>query len=272
MNFKRIMDSHVHTDNSPDGHHSAMFMCETAVSKNLRAVAFTDHCEVDSFLEDSYDRRIVQSYFETAKAKSAFRGRLLVLQGIELAQPHFVPKLAEKILNAQKYDTVIGSMHNLRARQDFYYMKSFEGMDLHALMSEYIDEMLQMTQWGNFDVLAHITYPFRYFYSVGGIDENLDDYSDKIDELLKLVAEKDKALEINTGGLRQKLNKTSPELKTVKRFKELGGKLISVGSDAHYAEQIGMDVDIAYKMALEAGFQSVVLFQNRIPVEIAIDY
>ncbi len=272
MEFKRVMDSHIHTDNSPDGHHSAMFMCETAVSKNLRAVAFTDHCEVDSFLIDSYDRRVTQSYFEIAKAKSAYRGRLLVLQGIELAQPHYDPALSSKILAGQKYDTVIGSLHNLRGQQDFYYMKSFEGQDIRAMMHEYIDELIQMTAWGHFDVLAHITYPFRYFYNVAGIDEDIDNYKTQIDELLKLIAEKDKALEINTGGLRQKLNKTSPELTTVKRFKELGGKLISVGSDAHYAEQIGMDVGTAYEMALEAGFKSVVLFQNRTPVEIAIEY
>ncbi|MGI6745610.1 MAG: Histidinol-phosphatase [Firmicutes bacterium ADurb.Bin300] len=270
MDYQRIIDSHVHSDNSPDGHHSVTFMCETAVSKNLRAIAFTDHCEIDVFYEDGYDRRIRQSYFETAKIKNAFLGSLLVLQGIELAQPHYNSALADTILSAQRYDTVIGSVHNLRGEKDFYYIKSFDGYDIPAVFNEYLDELLAMTDWGNFDVLAHMTYPFRYFFNVAGIDEDINNYKAKTDELLKLLAEKDKAIEINTGGLRQKINKTSPELNVVKRFKQLGGKYISVGSDAHYAEQIGYGIATAYETALEAGFSSVVMFQNRTPMEISI--
>ncbi|MCL2514215.1 MAG: PHP domain-containing protein, partial [Oscillospiraceae bacterium] len=85
MEFKKQVDTHVHTDNSPDGRHSPMYMCETAVDMGLRAVAFTDHCEMESYCGDRYDRSVKQSYFETAKAKSAFLGKLLVLHGIEMA-------------------------------------------------------------------------------------------------------------------------------------------------------------------------------------------
>ena len=271
MDYKRIIDMHTHTDNSPDGHHSPMFMCETAVQNDLRAITFTDHCEVDSFYNDSYDRRTLQAFFETAKAKSAFMGRLLVLQGIELAQPHYVPELAQKIINSQKYDCIIGSIHNLRGMEDFYYMKSFEGVDTNALMAEYIDEMTAMLQWGNIDVLAHITYPTRYFYSVAGIATDMAVFKDKLDTLLDLCAQKDIALEINTAGLRQPVNKTSPEFEQVKRFKELGGKYISVGSDAHYAQDLGSNINIAYDTALAAGFNSTVLFQGRSIVEVPIE-
>lgn len=270
MDYQRIIDSHVHSDNSPDGHHSVMFMCETAVAKSLRAIAFTDHCEVDVYHEEGYGRRVRQSFFETAKAKSAFLGSLLVLHGIELAQPHYNPSLSAEILSAQKYDTVIGSVHNLRGKMDFYYMKSFDGCDIHAVFDEYLDELIAMTEWGNFDILAHMTYPFRYFYSVAGIDEDINNYKEKTDELLRLCAEKNIAIEINTGGLRQRINKTSPEINVIKRFKQLGGKFISVGSDAHYAHQIGSDIDIAYAIAREAGFLSVVIFQSRVPMEIGI--
>ncbi len=271
MDYQRIIDSHVHSDNSPDGHHSVMFMCETAVAKSLRAIAFTDHCEIDVFCKDGYDRRVRQSFFETAKAKSAFLGSLLVLHGIELAQPHYDAALADTVLSAQKYDTVIGSVHNLRGNEDFYYTKSFDGCDIHAVFDEYLDELIAMTEWGNFDILAHMTYPFRYFYSVAGIMEDINNYKKKTDELLRLCAEKNIAIEINTGGLRQRINKTSPEIDVIKRFKQLGGKFISAGSDAHYAHQIGSDINTAYAMAREAGFSCVVMFQGRIPMEIGIE-
>jgi hypothetical protein len=71
MACKSVMDLHVHTDNSFDGHHSTMYMCETAVSKGLRAVAFTDHCEVDAYYKDNFDRSVRQSYIENAKARWA---------------------------------------------------------------------------------------------------------------------------------------------------------------------------------------------------------
>ncbi len=270
MEYQRIIDSHVHSDNSPDGHNSVINMCEIAVAKNLRVIAFTDHCEVDSYHKEGYDRRVRQSYFEVAKAKTSFYGNLLVLQGIELAQPHYDKQLSETILSTQKYDTVLGSLHNLRGKRDFYFIDSFETLDITAIFNEYLDELISMTEWGNFDVLAHMTYPFRYFYSVAGIDEDINKYSKKVDELLKLCAEKDKALEINTGGLRQKINKTSPEISVIKRFKQLGGKFVSVGSDAHYGDQIGSGISTAYNMALESGFNSITIFQRRVPIEISI--
>ena len=123
--YKRTVDLHVHTDNSPDGNHSAMFICEKAELTKLRALAFCDHCEIDSFYQDKYDKRIRSAYYEVAMAQSAFRGKVLVLEGIELGQPHYDPELAEKVLAMREYDQVIGSVHNLRNTQDFYYMDSF---------------------------------------------------------------------------------------------------------------------------------------------------
>ena len=49
------VDLHVHTDNSPDGVHSPMFVCEHSVKNSLRAVAMTDHCEIDKFFDKVID-------------------------------------------------------------------------------------------------------------------------------------------------------------------------------------------------------------------------
>ncbi|NLA77608.1 MAG: histidinol-phosphatase HisJ family protein [Clostridiales bacterium] len=271
MKYQRITDTHVHTDNSPDGNHSAMLLCETAENTGIRAIAFCDHCDVDVFYKDNYDRRVTQAYFEVARARSAFLGKLLVLEGIELGEPAYEPELSEKIISSQEYDFVIGSLHNLRGREDFYYMTSFEGVDIDALVREYFDELLIMTQWGKFDTIAHITYPFRYFYKVAGVTVDIQKYKKQTDELFSLLAEKDIALEINTAGLRQPINKTSPELDSVKRFKQLGGRMITVGSDAHYAEHLGAGIETGMDMALEAGFKAVTIFQKRVPLEIPIE-
>ena len=88
---------------------------------------------------------------------------------------------------------------------------------------------------------------------------------------MTLVANSNKALEINTAALRQPLNKLSPEVDILKRFKELGGKYVSVGSDAHYAEHLSANIEEAYSAALEAGFDSITFFQKRTPLQMKIE-
>ena len=126
--YQRKLDLHVHTDNSPDGNHSPMFICERAEFDGMRAIALTDHCEVDVYKAERYDKRVQQAYFEASKAQSAFRGKVLVLRGIELGQPHYDSKTAESVLSARSYDMVIGSVHNLRGREDFYFMEHFQAV------------------------------------------------------------------------------------------------------------------------------------------------
>lgn len=271
MVYKNMVDMHTHTDNSFDGNHSPVYMCEAACNKNMRAIAFTDHCEVDSFYNDNGERNVRQAFFEIAKAKSAFFGKILVLNGIELGQPAYDIPTAEKIIASQKFDVVIGSVHNLRNKKDFYYIEDFTGMDVEAELKEYFGEILTMLEWGNFDILAHLTYPFRYLYSRNNIREDINKYSAIVDEILKLTAEKQIALEINSGGLRQPINCLSPEIDTIRRFKELGGRYVSVGSDAHFAKDIGVGIKNAMSVAKEAGFDCVTIFQKRQPLEIPIE-
>ncbi len=270
--YKNLVDLHVHTDNSFDGNHSATFFCEKAEFLDLRAVAFTDHCEVDQYRGDSaYEKRIFQAFFEVAKVRSAFRGKILVLNGIELGQPAYDIETAENIIRSHDYDQIVGSVHNLRGGEDFYFMKDLSLAEAEKLLFEYFNAIIEMLRWGNFDVLAHLTYPLRYFYSQSNLDMDLSKFKDQIDEILILTAKTDKALEINTAALRQPLNRLSPEVDIIKRFKELGGKYVSVGSDAHYAEHLAADIDLAYTAALEAGFDSITFFQNRTPMQIKIE-
>ncbi len=269
--YKNIVDLHVHTDNSFDGNHSATFFCEKAEMMDLRAIAFTDHCEVDQFRGDSaYEKRIFQAFFEISKVRSAFSGKLLVLNGIELGQPAYDAEVANDIVKRYDYDQVIGSVHNLRGGEDFYFMENLSLDNAEKLLREYFNEIIIMLDWGNFDILAHLTYPLRYFYSKSNLDIDLNNFKKQIDEILLRTAKLEKSLEINTAALRQPLNKLSPEVDVLKRFKELGGKYVSVGSDAHYAEHLAADIDMAYNAALEAGFDSITFFEKRTPMQMRI--
>ena len=270
--YKNVVDLHVHTDNSFDGNHSATFFCEKAEVLDMRAIAFTDHCEVDQFREDSeYEKRIFQAFFEVSKVRSAFKGKMIVLNGVELGQPTFDIECSEDIINRYEYDQIIGSVHNLRGGEDFYFMENLTLSEAEELLKQYFDEIIIMLEWGNFDVLAHLTYPLRYFYSKSNLEIDLSKFNEQIEKILKLTVEKGIALEINTAALRQPLNKLSPEIDIIKRYKEIGGKYVTVGSDAHFAEHLAADIDAAYDAALEAGFECITFFQKRTPMLMKIE-
>lgn len=272
MAFKNIVDLHTHTDNSFDGNHSTMFLCENACMKGIRAIAFTDHLEMDVFLKNNFDRTAIQSFFETAKARSAFSGKLIVCVGAELGQAVYDTAVSDKLLSMMKYDFVIGAIHNLPNIQDFYYMDfSDESIDYMDLLSQYFEWELKLAQWDGFDTLAHLTYPLRYIVGNYGKPVDMSKFSEIIDEILLTLIKNKKSLEINTAGLRQPIGITSPDESIIRRYKQLGGELITIGSDAHYAEHLGAGIEQGYELALKCGFDKVALYQGRNPTLIPIE-
>lgn len=272
MSYKNIVDLHTHTDNSFDGNHSATYMCENACMNGIRALAFTDHLEMDAFLKKSFDRTAIQSFFETARARSAFKGKLIVCVGAELGQPVYDVEASDRLINMMKYDFVLGSIHNLPDMEDFYFMDfSDESVDYIHLLEQYFEWELKLAQWDGFDSLAHLTYPLRYIVGKYGKTVDMHRFDEIIDEILLTLIRNKKSLEINTAGLRQPIGEMSPNESIVKRYKQLGGEYITVGSDAHFAEHLGAGIEQAYQMALKCGFDKVALYQNRTPTLIPID-
>ncbi len=273
MAYKRMMDLHVHTDNSFDGHHSAMFLCEQAVHKGLRAIAFTDHMDIDSYIPQQLNTRQVQAYFEISKARTAFQGKLLVLSGIELGQGIFDMALSEKTVYRFDYDFIIGSMHERRDFTDYSQLKydEYTTDEIYDLLEKYAQDLYQLALWGHFDTMAHITYPLRYICGNYEIPINFSRFDDIMDEVFKTLIVKGKALEINTSGLRQKLRETMPGERYVKRFRELGGEYITIGSDAHYACDIGSGIQHGLELAQKCGFRYATFFQKREPMPVPIE-
>lgn len=271
MSFKNLVDLHTHTDNSFDGNHSVMFLCEQACARGLRAVAFTDHLEMDAFYRDHFDRTALQAYFEVAKAKAVFAGKLTVCNGAELGQAIYDRPTSETLLNKMNYDFVLGSIHNLPEMQDFYYMDFDDpAVDYPALLQQYFETELALAQWAQFDSLAHLTYPLRYIVGNYHKPVEMTRYAEVIDAILETLIKKDKALEINTAGLRQPIGVTSPDESILRRYRALGGTLITVGSDAHFAEHLGAGLEEGYELALRCGFEEIALYHNRMPTLVPI--
>lgn len=266
----KIIDMHTHSDNSPDGRHSAMYMCEQAFMSGLRGIAITDHIEVDLYKEKHFDTAAFQSFIETKKAKYAFMGELLVCTGIELGQPMYDLPTAETIVNNLPYDFVMASVHNLKGMKDFCYL-DYKNFKIDDLLTRYFDEVIKMCEWGKFDSLAHLTYPLRYITGEQKIDVDIKKFYPQIEKILKILIQKNIALEINTSGLRQKLNDIMPSEDILKMYKALGGEMITFGSDAHFAEDLGKGIDKGMEKAVHCGFEHITLFQNRTPIQIHIE-
>jgi len=270
MNFRILCDCHMHTSRSFDGSNTAQEMVARAAELKIPVIALTDHCEINEFYSTGYCSSVPmawQAAREQQKLQAASSPEVLV--GIEIGQPGTNYELAERVLSAREYDFVLASVHNLLHTPDFYYL-SYTQENARFLLGHYFDELLRVVQWGNFDSLAHLTYPLRYITGEFGIQVDLAQYGEKIDAILSLLAEKEKALEINTSGLRQKIGMTLPHLELVRRFRQLGGKYITVGADAHCVDDLGTGIAEGIEVARQAGFGAVTVYRRRCPQEIRI--
>lgn len=273
MAYKNLIDLHMHTSSSFDGHYSAAEMCEAAVNAGLSVITFTDHFDVDFFEAHRLGERQVTSYEDVVSAQAAFAHRLKVLVGIEVGQGTYEPELTKKSLEKYDYDFIIGSIHNLRKTPDFCEL-DYTNMtidEVYGLLDKYFEEMHLLAKWNGFDTLAHLTYPLRYIMGNYGIKVDLKKYSDIVDEIFKTVIANGKALEINTSGLRQKIGVTMPTVDYVRRFKELGGELLTIGSDAHFTEHVGAGINEGFAIAEAAGFEYVTYFEKHKPVMVKIE-
>ena len=269
MIFKNYVDMHTHTNNSFDGNYPIEELCEAAIEKGIKILAFTDHVEMDYFVEKGFDKDAANSYADIIRAKEMVKDRIEICTGVERGEPTYDIAASEALINSRDYDFVIGSIHNLRKTDDFCELK-YEGLDIDALLRTYFEELKRLADCAKVDTFAHLTYPLRYIVGENKIPVDMSKYQKDVDEILSLLASKDKALEINTSGLRQPIGITMPDESIVRRFRELGGKMITVGSDTHFTALMGAGIEQGMLLANKCGFDSVYIFRKRQPVEIEI--
>ena len=271
--YKNKIDLHMHTHSSFDGHYSAEEMCASAVENGLSVIAITDHFDVDFFERHNLDTRQRTSYEGIISAREAFKDKITLLRGIEMGQPTYDVALTEKSLARYDYDFVIGSIHNPREMPDYgdFDYKNMTENEIYSALDNYFEEELTLAKWNGFDTFAHLTYPMRYIVQAGRKEIELSRYDDITDEIFKTLIANGKALEINTSGLRQPIGKTMPTENYVRRFKELGGEFLTLGSDAHFTEHVGAGIDNGYEIAENCGFEYVTYFRNRKPVQVKIE-
>lgn len=268
MKYKFISDSHTHSKNSFDGNDSVIMICERAANLGLYSITVTDHCECNDYYEnfDNIDYRqcIENSIRDTAKARAMYMNRLNIYTGIELGQPCQNERAAQEVLSLTEYDFVLGSLHNLRDERDFYFLE-YTPHNAPILLDRYFKELLELVKMDCFDSLAHLTYPMRYIAAHPEITADIHYFKNELDEVLSTLVRNDKALEVNTSGLRQMIGKTLPDEDVIRRFRELGGKYVTVGSDAHRWGDVGSGIEDGLQLLLKCGFTHFTVYEKHQP-------
>ena len=267
-------DMHTHSDNSHDSVCSIEDMCLAQIERGTTIMAVTDHFSALEYtVNDSFD-----SFCEVHKKiefmNKKYDGRCRILSGIEIGEGYANISVYEKIMSLIDFDVVIGSVHKLRENDMF---KSFSKTDfskfteekLYTAIDTYLDDVILMVETLDIDILAHIAYPLRYIVWMHDRKVDITRFTQKFEKIFRIIIEKNIALEINTShfGVMGALN---PPAKLLVLYRNLGGKLITLGSDAHNAEAASCYFGEVIEILKTLGFENIYYYKNRKPYPIEI--
>jgi histidinol-phosphatase (PHP family) len=271
-----LADYHVHSTKSFDAEPGASIenILRTAAENNINQVALTDHYDVNWILAGDINNPEVDfkdSREQIIQAKRLIRCDTELLLGVELGQPHQSPETdahAEKLLRENDFDYILCALHNNRGEADFYFMdySDPDKAKLEKMFERYSRELCELAEWRSFHAVAHADYPVRYFKS-NQIDIDARKYYDLYKDFFKIIIRRGIALEINTSGLRREhFEETMPSFDLLKIYKDMGGELLTMGSDSHSAGQLGDILErfnLVYAKLLELGFKYISIVKNK---------
>ena len=269
-------DMHMHTWFSTDSEACPRDMADEAVRKGLKTICFTDHFDKEDLEWGEEGILDVEAYFvEMQKLQEEYAGKLNIRIGIELGLRTYLKDYYEELTKKYPFDFVIGSVHNVPYKKDaegniLYTDPAAEKLftdrtdkEAYRLMMETTLENVRTSDC--FQTLGHLDYVVRYGKSREK-EYSYTDYADIIDEILKLLIEKEKGLEVNSAGLKYGLPFAHPHPDVLKRYRELGGEIITIGADAHKPEHIAYDFAKAEEILKSCGFKYYTEFFEQKPV------
>ncbi len=268
----KIYDQHMHSIYSPDASNTATFenYIKEAKKENIDTLIFTDHVDFDA--SASISRMIPDFYrIKNDLERLEEKHRMILNMGVEIGfQPH-MKKAYDRLLKTHPFDFVIMSIHQ-GDKKDFYNGDFFNDKNQEEAYTRYFTLLKEaIKHYQNYDVIGHIDYIIRYG-DYQRKDYDFKRYQPIIDEILRLIIYYNKGIELNTSGLRYGLKHMHPKKALLKRYKELGGKIITIGSDAHDPRDYRKDFDKAFDILKSVGFKKIAVFNKRQARFISIEH
>lgn len=258
-------DLHIHSNMSPDSKEDIDSICLKAIELGLDTIAISDHYEfywpgrehnIFNFKHVEEEHKIVE------KARIHYNGSLNILFAIEIGQPHLDFHNAMRLTSSFDFDFILASFHKVGGT-DLAFHDYQDDEERRRTLLEYLDGLLLIASAFDFDSLAHLDLVKRYSLRHGrmlGIEEE----EERVRAVLKTLAMRGKALEVNTSLLRSYVE-PMPSQSVLRWFKEEGGEFVTLGSDAHRSSDIAFEFDSVYDMINSCGFSSPVIYKNRRP-------
>lgn len=262
-----LPDIHLHTEFSTDSDAKPEEMIEAAIRCGMKTICFTDHHDYD--MPGEGFRIDPEAYWIAMKrVQEQYRDRIRVLIGVEIGMQPYLHDEILRFVNTVPFDFVIGSRHAV-GKSDPYYREEYSGTDEEMFFQYFEEELACVQNIDGIQTLGHLDYVVRYGYKKAAA-YSYRKYADIIDEILRTLIRRGIALELNTGGYRSGIGFPNPHPDVLMRYRELGGELITLGSDAHFPEHIGYAYQEAIELLKAAGFTHVTIFDQKIAEFIAI--
>ncbi len=263
-----LIDMHVHTDDSPDADIPANELVARGLNMNLAGIGFVAHVDLDpeDYCYGGFEESIYNRSIDLARREAG--NRILVLKGIEVGEPHIYEEQVKNLVDYSNYDFVTGALHSLAGIGMVLGSEIYADRDSLVIVEQYYNETLQMVKEADMDILAHMGL-FRRGLALAGLEYDFNElelWPDTILHILEVIIDREIALELNTSGLRRKENITYPTMDILALYKNMGGQLITVGSDTHREPYIFYGLSEGRKLLIEIGFTETVFFRNRIPL------
>lgn len=252
-------DFHTHTGFSDDCDVTMEDMLEGALARGIKTLAITDH--YDPGYPDPEFPFIIDfdGYLKALpEAQKKYAGKMEILAGLEVGIMHGKFEEISKQVNSYPYDIIIGSFHCHRG--DDLYTYDFTDVDGPAMLEDFYTYMYEcLSKFDDYDIVGHFSILDRYI----GKLYDYKPFEDVIDEVLKLVVNKGKGLEINTSSFKYGTGTWLPRESILRRYKELGGEILTFGSDAHDPKYYQYHFNDAIALAKELGFKYYCQFRQR---------
>ena len=280
-----LADYHIHCKYSDDSEEDLEKIIETAINKGIGEICFTDHVDYGIKLDKDVFEKIDENakkdwikkigridlnvdypnYFkEIEELREKYKDKITIRQGLEFGMQVHTIKDFQKLFDKykEKFDFVILSCHQVNDKE-FWTNEFQKGKSIDEYNAEYYEEIYRvMNRYSDYSILGHLDHIQRYNETIYPFEKSRE----IIVKILKKVIEDNKGIEVNISSFRYGLKELTPERDILKLYHELGGKIITIGSDAHKAENVGEHIPYIQEELKKIGFTDICTFDKMKPI------
>ncbi len=270
-----LYDMHTHTEHSHDSRQTVDELCVAELAAGVAGVAVTDHSDGLYSHRNGDFERLVQSNRACRAAAERYAGRLEILSGVEIGEELWSPRNADIVRGLADWDVVLASNHG-RMEEDGFLPLGQQAYDtwpqerLNTFLRRYLEDLAKTADRMDYDILTHLDVPLRYINWKCGCTLEWESCADVLEEILRIVIRRGKTLEINTSGLAVGW-RWMPDPAVLRRYYELGGRRVSIGSDAHAGRTAAVGLAETAAQLRAIGFTGQTIYRKRRPVEIPFE-